>query len=59
MNLDQSTINRHVDIEILAAVAQQENTALCKQLIESSNRSFGQLIRQHEARMARIIGGMK
>jgi hypothetical protein len=49
--IDHARIDRHFAIELSVAMATADMRLKCKALTEHSNRKFGQMIRQHEARM--------
>lgn len=43
--IDHEKIDRHFAVELFCEAAKQDIRTLCKDAIESSNRSFGQLAR--------------
>jgi len=50
----QSRAYRYAYIDVMGEIAHQENAALCKRMIESINRKFGQLRCHQVARMLRL-----
>jgi hypothetical protein len=47
--------DRHFSIDLFAECARKDLAELCARHIETSNRSFGQMIRQHRERMERVM----
>lgn len=52
---DHARIDRHFAIELFTEAAKMDIRKTCKEAIESSNRSFGQMDRQHKERIARVL----
>lgn len=52
---DHARTDRHFSVELFAEAAKMDVAKQCKEAIESSNRSFGQMIRQHRERMDRAM----
>jgi hypothetical protein len=52
---DHTRIDRHFAIELFTESAKMDIRKTCKEAIESSNRSFGQMIRHHRERMERVM----
>lgn len=52
--IDHARIDRHFAIELFAEAGKTDIRKACKEAIETSNRSFGQMIRQHRERMERV-----
>lgn len=52
---DHGRIDRHFAIELIAESAKMAIRKTCKEAIVASNRSFGQMIRQHERRVAMLL----
>lgn len=52
---NHARIDRHFAVELFCEAAKQDIARYCKQAVETSNRSFGQMIRQHERRMSLLL----